>query len=105
MRSRRIGWNANWRSRSPTAGAAGEFGTLLVADMERRATSLGARRIAADSLRSNEPMKALARRTGFSIADVPSDARLVRIVKELTPSQTVLRPAQPGGGPDLPLAA
>ena len=81
------------------------IGTLLVADMERRATSLGARRIAADALHSNKPMKALARKTGFCLANVPSDARLIRIVKDLTPSQTVLRPAQTGSGPDLPLAA
>jgi GNAT superfamily N-acetyltransferase len=80
------------------------IGTLLVADMERRARSLGARRLAADALRSNDAMKALAHRAGFRMTDVPFDARLVRIVKELAPAQTAPRPG-PVGHPTLPLAA
>jgi fructose-specific component phosphotransferase system IIB-like protein len=50
-------------------------------------------------------MKALAQKTGFSLADMPDDARLVRIVKDLTPSQSALRPRHARNGPDLPLAA
>jgi hypothetical protein len=73
--------------------------------MERRARSLGARRLAADALRSNDAMRALAHRAGFRMADVPFDARLVRIVKELAPSQTAPRTGQATSGPDLPLAA
>jgi GNAT superfamily N-acetyltransferase len=80
------------------------LGVLLVTDLECRARSLGARHLAADVLRSNEPMKALAHKTGFLMADVPRDAKLVRIVKDLALSQ--------GAGPpgvattsDLPIAA
>jgi GNAT superfamily N-acetyltransferase len=58
------------------------LGTLLVADIECRARC-GARYLSGDVLRSNEPMKALARKTGFLAADVPRDARLIRIVKDL----------------------
>jgi GNAT superfamily N-acetyltransferase len=80
-------------------------GTLLMGEMERRARSLGARRLVAETLRSNDAMKALAQKTGFSLADMPDDARLVRIVKDLTPSQSALRPRHARNGPDLPLAA
>jgi GNAT superfamily N-acetyltransferase len=86
----------DWRGRG--------IGTLLTAEMECRARSLGARRLTAEILRANEPMKAVALKTGFSMADVPRDARLVRIVKELAPSQ-MDRPGRAAGAPDLPLAA
>jgi GNAT superfamily N-acetyltransferase len=69
-----------WRGRG--------IGTLLVADMERRARSLGARRLAADAFRSNDAMKALAQSAGFRMADVPFDARLVRMVKDFARSPT-----------------
>ncbi len=64
------------------------LGTLLVADIECRARCLGARYLSGDVLRSNAPMKALARKTGFLAADVPRDARLIRIVKDLVLSRT-----------------
>ena len=86
----------DWRGRG--------IGMLLTAEMECRARSLGARRLTAEVLRADEPMKALALKTGFGMADVPSDASLVRIVKELTPSQTD-RPERAADAPDLPLAA
>jgi GNAT superfamily N-acetyltransferase len=69
----------HWRGRG--------LGTLLMADIERRATSLGVRHLFGDVLRSNEPMKALARKHGFGMTDVPRDARLVRIVKDLALSR------------------
>ncbi len=80
------------------------IGRLLVADLERRARSLGAQRLVGDVLRSNESMKVLAHRTGFKMTDVPRDAKLVRIVKDLAPSQTV---GIPGGvsASYLPFAA
>lgn len=65
------------------------LGTLLLADIECRAKRLGARHLGADVLRSNEPMKALARKTGYLLADVPRDARLVRIAKDLMLSKLV----------------
>jgi GNAT superfamily N-acetyltransferase len=85
-----------WRGRG--------IGTLLIATMERRARRLGARRLTAETLRDNEPMKALALKTGFSMSDLPSDARLVRIAKDLATSRTH-RPGRAAGRPDLPLAA
>jgi GNAT superfamily N-acetyltransferase len=63
------------------------LGTLLMADIECRASSIGARHLGGDVLRSNEPMKALARKNGFLMADVPRDARLVRITKDLALSR------------------
>jgi GNAT superfamily N-acetyltransferase len=65
------------------------LGTLLIADIECRATSLGAEHLCGDVLRSNEPMKALARKKGFRMADVPHDARLVRVIKDLVLSRGV----------------
>jgi len=64
------------------------LGTLLIADIERRARSQGAGYLSGDILRSNEPMKGLARKTGFLLADVPRDARLVHIVKDLASRRT-----------------
>ena len=69
------------------------LGSLLVADIECRARSLGARHLVGDVLRSNASMKALARKMGFLLGDVPRDARLVRIVKDLTLSQAA-RPCE-----------
>jgi GNAT superfamily N-acetyltransferase len=59
------------------------LGTLLMADIECRTASLGARHLFGDVLRSNEPMKTLARKNGFGMTDVPRDARLVRALKDL----------------------
>ena len=47
----------DWRSKG--------LSTLLMADIECRARSIGARHLGRDILRSNEPMKALARKNGF----------------------------------------
>ena len=64
------------------------LGTLLMADIECRPTSLGARHLFGDVLRSNEPMKALARKNGFVMTDVPRDAKLVRVIKNLALSRS-----------------
>src|ERR1700694_1689169 len=67
------------------------LGTLLLGDVERRARSLGARHLVGDVLRTNAAMRALARKAGFAMADVPGDAKLVRIVKDLgRPARTAL---------------
>src|SRR4029077_19444628 len=50
-------------------------GRLLLADLEFRGRSLGARRLVGDVLRTNEAMQALARKAGFGMAGVPSDAK------------------------------
>jgi hypothetical protein len=49
-------------------------------------------------------MKALARKAGFKMADIPHDAKLVRIVKDLAPSWRAEIPSD-GRVPDLPIAA
>lgn len=64
------------------------LGTLLLADIECRANSLGAEYLCGEVLRSNQPMKALARKNGFRMADVPRDVRLVRVKKDLALSQS-----------------
>jgi GNAT superfamily N-acetyltransferase len=81
------------------------IGTLIMADVERRARRLGAERLVADVLRSNAPMKALARKAGFAMADVPRDARLIRIVKDLARPRTARPPQAAGAAGHLPLAA
>jgi GNAT superfamily N-acetyltransferase len=58
------------------------LGTLLVADMEYRARRLRARHLGGDVLRTNEPVRALARKTGFVVAGVSRDARMIRFVKD-----------------------
>jgi GNAT superfamily N-acetyltransferase len=80
------------------------LGTLLMADIECRARSFGARYLVADVLRSNARMKALARKMGFLQGDVPRDTRLVRFVKDLTLSQ-VARPCETLTAFDLGIAA
>jgi GNAT superfamily N-acetyltransferase len=80
------------------------LGTLLVADIDCRARSLGARSLVGDVLRSNERMKALARNMGFVPAGMPRDTRLVRFVKDLTLSQAVRR-CQTLTASDLAIAA
>ena len=81
------------------------LGTLLVADIDCRARSLGTRYLVGDVLRSNKRMMALARNMGFVVlGDVPRDTRLVRIVKDLTLSQA-LRPCETPPASDLAIAA
>src|SRR5262249_19148680 len=64
------------------------LGTPLLRLIECRARMLGARQLFGDVLRSNAPMKGLARKTGFSLRAPVSDARLVEIVKNLALPQS-----------------
>jgi acetyltransferase len=66
----------NWRGRG--------LGARLMEFLECRACNLGVRTIVGDVLRSNAPMQKLARKAGFAMAGVPGDARLVRIVKDIS---------------------
>jgi RimJ/RimL family protein N-acetyltransferase len=66
------------------------LGTLLLAEMERWARSLGGRCLVGEVLRTNDAMKALARKAGFAIRGPVKDARLIEIVKDLSIPQTVL---------------
>jgi acetyltransferase len=65
-----------WRGRG--------VGTLLMDHLECRARRVGATMLVGDVLRSNAAMRTLARKSGFDLAGVPADARLVRIVKDVS---------------------
>lgn len=60
------------------------LGTLLLDFLECRARSRGVPTLVADVLRSNAAMRTLARNAGFAMTGVPGDARLVRIVKDIS---------------------
>jgi len=59
------------------------IGTALLKNLECRAAALGAEHIFGDTLRSNETMIALARKTGFAFINHPDDWKLVRFDKEI----------------------
>jgi RimJ/RimL family protein N-acetyltransferase len=63
-------------------------GTLLLRNLECRASMLGADFLFGDVLRTNTAMKCLARRAGFSIQTPFTDARLVEIAKDLSIRQS-----------------
>jgi GNAT superfamily N-acetyltransferase len=65
-----------WRGRG--------LGTLLMDHLECRARKFGVTTLVGDVLRSNAAMRTLARKSGFDQAGVPADARLVRIVKDIS---------------------
>lgn len=60
------------------------LGTLLLRLIECGARLAGARHLFGDVLHTNDAMKGLARRRGFSLRSPVTDARLVEIVKDLT---------------------
>lgn len=57
--------------------------TALLANLECRAAALGAHRIYGDTLRSNQTMISLARKSGFAFVNHPDDWKLVRFEKEI----------------------
>jgi GNAT superfamily N-acetyltransferase len=59
------------------------LGALLMDYLECGARNVGAATLVGDVLRSNTAMRKLARKTGFGTG-VPDDARLVRIVKDIS---------------------
>jgi GNAT superfamily N-acetyltransferase len=65
-----------WRGRG--------LGTLLMDELECRARKLRIPTLVGDVLRSNAAMRTLARKSGFDLTGVPADARLVRIVKDIS---------------------
>lgn len=77
----------NWQRRG--------LGTVLIRYLETRARHAGARYLFGDVLRSNTAMKSLARKSGYSIRSPFTDARLVEIVKELSPPNA--RPVRQAG--------
>jgi GNAT superfamily N-acetyltransferase len=59
------------------------IGAALMANMECRAAALGAERLFGDTLRSNDAMLALARKSGFAFAPTPNDWKQVRFSKQI----------------------
>jgi acetyltransferase len=75
-----------WRGRG--------VGMLLLDFLECRARSLGMRALIGDVLHSNTAMRKLARKAGFALTGVPGDARLVRIVKDISAARVGMPCAQ-----------
>ena len=59
------------------------IGAALLKNLECRAAALGARRVFGDTLRSNEGMIGLARKSGYRFSNNPDDWKLVRFEKEI----------------------
>jgi len=59
------------------------IGQALMKNIECRAAALGATRLFGDTLRSNDAMIALARKTGYAFANTPGDWKLTRFQKEI----------------------
>src|SRR6266550_8262142 len=59
------------------------IGKALLKNLECRAASFGAERLFGDTLRSNDQMISLARKSGYAFATSPGDWKLVRFVKEI----------------------
>jgi GNAT superfamily N-acetyltransferase len=57
--------------------------TALMKNLECRAAALGADHMFGDTLRSNETMISLARKSGFAFVNHPDDWKLVRFDKEI----------------------
>jgi GNAT superfamily N-acetyltransferase len=57
--------------------------TALLNNLECRAAALGAEHIFGDTLRSNQTMISLARKSGFAFVNHPDDWKLVRFDKEI----------------------
>lgn len=59
------------------------IGAALLKNLECRAAAFGAVRVVGDTLRSNQGMLALARKSGFAFTHHPNDWKLVRFEKEI----------------------
>jgi RimJ/RimL family protein N-acetyltransferase len=59
------------------------IGSALLRNLECRAAAFGAQSVLGDTLRSNEAMISLARKSGFAFAASPDDWKLVRFVKQI----------------------
>jgi GNAT superfamily N-acetyltransferase len=60
-------------------------GSALLGNLECRAAALGARVMFGDTLRSNEAMISLARKSGYAFTRHPDDWKLVRFEKPIDP--------------------
>ncbi len=61
------------------------IGRALLGNLECRAAALGASKMFGDTLRSNEVMIALARKSGYAFIRHPDDWKLVRFEKQIDP--------------------
>jgi RimJ/RimL family protein N-acetyltransferase len=59
------------------------IGSALLGNLQCRAAALGARRLFGDTLRSNDVMIGLARKSGFAFTASPGDWKLVRFEKHI----------------------
>jgi RimJ/RimL family protein N-acetyltransferase len=59
------------------------IGSALLGNLQCRAAAFGARRLFGDTLRSNEVMIGLARKSGFAFTHHPDDWKLVRFEKRI----------------------
>ena len=59
------------------------IGSALMGNLQCRAAALGANRLFGDTLRSNEVMLALARKSGFAFSPSPGDWKLVHFEKHI----------------------
>jgi GNAT superfamily N-acetyltransferase len=60
-----------------------DIGSALLRNLQCRATAFGAKRLFGDTLRSNDAMIGLARKSAFAFMPNPSDWKLVRFEKHL----------------------
>ena len=60
------------------------IGAALLRNLECRAAALGAERLFGDTLRSNDAMQGLARKSGFAFAANTDDWKLVRVEKRIS---------------------
>jgi len=59
------------------------IGKALLKNLECRAAAFGATKLFGDTLRSNESMLALAKKSGYLFGNSPGDWKLVRFTKEI----------------------
>ena len=59
------------------------IGSAMLRNLECRAAALGAERLFGDTLRSNDGMLGLARKSGFTFTNSPGDWKLVRFEKHI----------------------
>jgi len=59
------------------------IGAALLKNLECRAAAFGATKLFGDTLRSNEAMLALARKSGYAFGNSPGDWKLVRFAKQI----------------------
>jgi GNAT superfamily N-acetyltransferase len=59
------------------------IGTALLSNMECRAAAFGAGKLFGDTLRSNDAMLSLARKSGYVFAPTPDDWKQVRFEKQI----------------------